>query len=167
MLKNDYLKWVKSKPFPIKELHCKFQQMVPFSHNNIQHITASNRLFDAVIENAMHHKLIGHLGISSIRIKMSMNELLFNILTVASPVALYSEDVNYYLNHVQNYSEQLKPCIVNNLLNEIDIPKIVWIQNNINNPTTLTCRILTTQTQQDLFTVHVIINSNGYYELDL
>lgn len=168
MLKKDFADWEYSKEFPLKELRTHFERMLPFDHQQIEpFVHASNRLFYLVITNAKKTGLIGAKGVPSIRRTMPMSELLFNILTVAPPIPLIRSDLEYYAQPATAYAEKLNQPLSDAFLHQIEVPKIVWVRNDISNPTKLTCRIFTNDYQQDMFSVPVIINSDGFYDLDI
>ena len=168
MHKKDYLDWEVSDEFPMEELRSKFNRMLPFAHGNHEnYVHASNRLFWLVTESAKQNGLVGRRGIPTIRKEISVNELLYDILVVASPISLLCPDMGYYMMAPPEHSNALSPSFLAGLLHEMDVPKIVWVRDNIDKPTTLTCRIFNTAQQQDLFVVPIVVNNDGLYQLDL
>lgn len=167
MYKKDYLEWEVSNDFPLEELRSKFERVLPFSYqNDNQYEHASNRLFALLISNAKKNNLVGVKGLSSIRREMGMNELLFDILHVASPLQLIPFDIDFYLNPSE-HAESLNQSLINQLSEYFEVPAIVWVVDNIHKPTEITCRIFTRNIQQDMLSIPVIINDKGYFELQL
>lgn len=142
MYKKDYIAWEISNEFPMEELRSKFKRMLPFTLNNsATNDRASNQLFWLTTENAKANRLVGVRGIPSIRHEMSMNELLYDILVVASSITLIATDINYYARAVPSYSKRLDISFITSMIRGMDLPAITWVRDNIYHPTQLTCRV--------------------------
>ncbi|MFC4651599.1 hypothetical protein ACFO26_01575 [Lactococcus nasutitermitis] len=167
MYKKDFTEWQLSKDFDMEKLRNLFNQSLPFAHHGYEsRVHASNRLFWLVIESAERNGLVGRKGLNSIRREMSMEELLFDILMVATPIPLISTDTDYYFSEPPQYSASMKPALILGIPGRIgDRTELVWVRDNIDNPTKMICRLLLGDLQQDMFEIPIVKNDEGVFEL--
>lgn len=167
MYKKTYHEWMATDDYDMEELRSLFVRMTPFNHMGEERlIHASNRLFAMTLNQAENNDLVGRNGIPSIRVGMSMKELLYDILICTQGIQLLPSDIEYYLNTVHAYSQPLSTQIVALIMTQQPV-YIVWTTDNPIHPTQMSCKLINTQIEQELFHVNIILNDEHCYELDI